>query len=93
MKIALTGPSVSGEDQNGFFFPSNFVRKRNTIGHAQLRAQMGDHSRNMVFWASKMETPVASVGEASFLSLELFEQAVERDAPRGEHAQIPVHGA
>ncbi len=93
VKIALAGPSVTSEDQNGFFFLSNFVRKRNAIGHAQLRAQMGDHSRNVVFRASKVETPVASVGKASFLSLELFEQAVERDSPRSEHAQIPVHGA
>ena len=39
-----------------------------------------------------MEGAVASLGEAVGLSLKLREKAIERDAARGENAQVSVHG-
>jgi hypothetical protein len=62
------------------------------VRHAQLRAEVRDHTYYMVFPRPEMEAAVSALGETAHLPLELCEQPVEPDAPRGEHTEVAVHG-
>ncbi len=92
MEITLAGGSIAGEDDGAAVLLLQFVGQRDAVSDAHLRPQVADHAHHAVLLAAEMEAPLASLAVAGGLALPLGEKLAEGHAPRGEHAQVAVHG-
>src|SRR5262245_48035059 len=92
MKFSFARPTVTIKYNCNLCFVSQLTGERDTIRISVMRAQMGDHSNDMIFVRPEMECPVTPFGEPHRSSLPLGKQSFKGHTAPGEHAKVAVHG-
>lgn len=92
VEVAFARSAVAGEHERRLARPVQLAGQGDAVCNPQLRAQMRNHPHQPVLHRTEVERAVAAVRKSVGLALELGEEAAAGDAPRGEYAEVAVHG-